>query len=356
MSAITLTRVEKRYGAATALKPTDLSVQEGEFMTLLGPSGSGKTTLLNIVAGITSSTGGQVHFGDVEVSALSTRERNLGMVFQGYALMPHMTVFDNVAFPLQVRGMSRAEIERRVMESLELVSMQAFAGRRPRELSGGQQQRVSIARCLVYRPSIVLMDEPLGALDKKLRAQLQAEIKRLHREVGFTALYVTHDQEEALSLSDRICLMHDGGVVQVSPPAQMYFQPQSILAADFIGESNLFDAVVMHSGAATALQALGTQVAGQRSELPAGARVTVLLRPESLRLLRAGDGAPNVAAGTVADRLFLGDHVRITLRMQDGTRLTLKQSSADAAAAPSLEDSVLVGWESDNAILLAGRA
>lgn len=354
MSAITLTQVTKTYGAVTALRPTDLAIRSGEFMTLLGPSGSGKTTLLNIIAGITSASGGEVRFGDVDVTQLPTKERRLGMVFQNYALMPHMSVFDNVAFPLRIRAVGRAEVKKRVMETLALVSMERFAERKPRELSGGQQQRVSIARCLVYRPAIVLMDEPLGALDKKLRTQLQFEIKRLHRELRFTTLYVTHDQEEALSLSDRICLMHDGGIAQLSSPTDMYHQPESVVAADFIGESNLIDAVVTQSGARTVVRAFAnTEILVSPSAIEPGARTTVLVRPECVRILRGDDAAPNRLDGIVSDLLFLGDHVRIAVAIGGESRMMVKQSSAVGSQLPRLGDAVAVGWEPESAVLLA---
>ncbi|MBE2274854.1 MAG: ATP-binding cassette domain-containing protein, partial [Rhodobacteraceae bacterium] len=215
---VRLDRITKRYGVFTALHETELAVRKGEFLTLLGPSGSGKTTLLNAIAGMAIPTSGKVWIDGRDMTVLPPEKRGIGMVFQSYALMPHMTVFDNIAYPLKVRKVAKDEIRRRVTEVLEMVRLPNLALRKPKELSGGQQQRVSIARCLVYNPSLILMDEPLGALDKKLREQMQLEIKRLHVELGITMIYVTHDQEEALNMSDRIMLMNGGRVEQLGSP------------------------------------------------------------------------------------------------------------------------------------------
>ncbi|MGL3210590.1 ABC transporter ATP-binding protein [Bradyrhizobium sp. BR 1433] len=229
--------LRKSYGSAVALDKINLSIATGEFLTLLGPSGSGKTTLLNIVSGMVVPTSGAVLIDGHDVTNIPARDRNLGMVFQNYALMPHMTVFDNVAFPLRMRKFAKKDVERHVMAALDLVRLRDFAQRKPKELSGGQQQRVSIARCLVYKPKLILMDEPLGALDKKLRHQLQFEIKKIHQELGVTILYVTHDQEEALVLSDRICVMNHARVEQVGTPNDLYFRPTNEFVADFLGDS-----------------------------------------------------------------------------------------------------------------------
>ncbi len=355
MSAITLQGIAKRYAGQAALAPTDLAVESGEFMTLLGASGSGKTTLLNIVAGILAPSAGRVLFGGVDVTDRPARERNLGMVFQNYALMPHLSVFENVAFPLRVRRMTRDEVRRRVMETLSLVAMDTYAERKPKALSGGQQQRVSIARCLVYRPPIVLMDEPLGALDKRLRSQLQGEIKRLHRDIGFTALYVTHDQEEALSLSDRICLMDKGSVVQVSPPADIYHRPNTALTADFVGESNLIDATVVAAGPHGSLRLpAGVEVRATVEQAVAGGGVTLLLRPEAVRLLRGDESEGNVLPGTVRYRGFFGDHVRLQVETA-GTVLTVRHPSLPEAAVPEPGSRVRVGWAVDHALVLPKR-
>ena len=225
---IELDGVAKSYGDVHALRRTDLSIAKGEFVTLLGPSGSGKSTLLNLIAGMIAPSAGRIVIDGRDATTLPTNQRGLGMVFQNYALMPHMTVFENIAFPLQVRRLPKAEIRRKVAEALDLIQLGHVADRRPRELSGGQQQRVSLARCIVYNPALILMDEPLGALDKKLREQMQLEIKRLHAELGITMLYVTHDQDEALTMSDRIVLMNGGRIEQQGTPDALYFKPETV--------------------------------------------------------------------------------------------------------------------------------
>jgi putative spermidine/putrescine transport system ATP-binding protein len=229
----------KRYGSFTALAPTDLEVAEGEFLTLLGPSGSGKTTLLSLIAGLSVPDGGRLRIAGQDATFAAPHERDVGMVFQNYALFPHMTIAENIAFPLKMRRVDNATAAKRALQALELVRLPHVATRFPKELSGGQQQRIALARCLVYEPSIVLMDEPLGALDKKLRDQMQLEIKRIHRGTGATIVYVTHDQEEAMTMSDRICLMNGGRIEQLGTPSDLYFRPKTLFVADFIGESNL---------------------------------------------------------------------------------------------------------------------
>lgn len=209
----------------------------GEFLTLLGPSGSGKSTILNLISGATGVTSGRIFIDGRDVTEVPARERGIGMVFQNYALMPHMNVFDNVAYPLKIRRFPKAEIADKVRDVLARVGLTSFEARKPRQLSGGQQQRVGIARCIVYSPKIILMDEPLGALDKNMRDQMQEEIKRLHTELGTTIVYVTHDQEEALNLSDTVCLMESGRVAQIGPPEELYFSPANTFAAQFIGRS-----------------------------------------------------------------------------------------------------------------------
>ena len=243
-SSLKITGLSKRYGDVVALAPTDLEVAQGEFLTLLGPSGSGKTTLLSLIAGLATPDGGQLLIDGKDATYGAPYERDIGMVFQNYALFPHMTVAENIAFPLKMRKVDAASARKRAAEALELVRLPHVAQRFPRELSGGQQQRIALARCLVYRPAIVLMDEPLGALDKKLRDQMQLEIKRIHRELKTTIVYVTHDQEEAMTMSDRICLMNHGKIEQLGTPSELYFRPRTLFVADFLGESNLLEGTV----------------------------------------------------------------------------------------------------------------
>ncbi len=236
--SLCLTSLSKRYGAFTAVDNVNLQIEKGEFLTLLGPSGSGKTTLLMMIAGFQDISEGDILLGGVSIAQTPAEKRNFGMVFQGYALFPHMSVHDNIAYPLSVRRRPKAEIDARVAEMLDLVRLNGFAKRLPKELSGGQQQRVALARALCFAPPVLLLDEPLGALDKKLRVEVQAQLKEIHRRVGTTFVYVTHDQEEALSMSDRIVIMQNGRIEQVGTPADLYQNPKTAFAASFLGKSN----------------------------------------------------------------------------------------------------------------------
>ena len=295
-SSLRIAKLAKRYGEFVALAPTDLEVPEGEFLTLLGPSGSGKTTLLSLIAGLVHPDEGQVLINDADVTYSAPYERDIGMVFQNYALFPHMTIEENIAFPLRMRKIADAEARRRVSEVLELVHLPHVAKRTPRELSGGQQQRIALARCLVYRPSIVLMDEPLGALDKKLRDQMQLEIKRIHRELRTTIVYVTHDQEEAMTMSDRICLMNAGRIEQLGTPDDLYFRPASLFVADFLGESNLLPARISRVSPddldiIVAERPLPACATGNGSTFTAGQDVKVMVRPQNLSVSADHDGS-----------------------------------------------------------------
>src|SRR5471030_3114367 len=284
-SNLQITGLCKRYGAFVARAPTDLDVDQGEFLTLLGPSGSGKTTLLSLIAGLAQPDDGQVRINGIDVTYGAPYERDIGMVFQNYALFPHMTVAENISFPLQMRKTDAKATREKVMQALEMVHLPHVAGRYPRELSGGQQQRIALARCMVYRPSIILMDEPLGALDRKLRDQMQFEIKRIHRSVGTTFIYVTHDQSEALTMSDLVVLMHQGRIAQTGPPRELYCEPASVFVADFIGDSNLLNGRVTAIEDDTVMVALDAGAAimvprrGNLTLAP-GRRVAVVLRPE----------------------------------------------------------------------------
>ena len=290
-SNLTISGLCKRYGDFTALAPTDLEVATGEFLTLLGPSGSGKTTLLSLIAGLSQPDEGSMLINGVDVTYGAPYERDIGMVFQNYALFPHMTVEDNIAFPLKMRGIGAVQARKQAQEALEMVRLPQVGKRFPKELSGGQQQRIALARCMVYRPAIILMDEPLGALDKKLRDHMQLEIKRIHRELGTTIVYVTHDQEEAMTMSDRICLMNGGRIEQLGTPADLYFRPRTLFVADFLGESNLFESTV------SGVTAEGVTLALDHGRVPAsaamngvalapGQQVRVLVRPQNLEVRR----------------------------------------------------------------------
>jgi putative spermidine/putrescine transport system ATP-binding protein len=299
----------KSYGGVAALEPVSLAVRRGEFLTLLGPSGSGKTTLLMMIAGLVDPSDGRILIDGADVTAQPAYRRDIGVVFQSYALFPHLSVFDNVAFPLEMRRLPKAEIRRAVTSALDLVRLGPYADRRPRELSGGQQQRVAFARAIVFQPSIVLMDEPLGALDKRLRDELKLEIRRLHRELGATIVYVTHDQDEAMLLSDRICLMNRARIAQLGTPGTLYTRPVSRFAAEFLGESNILSAT-----AEGGLLRLADGQTVVTRDAAAGA-VEVLIRPERLILARSGQPGLAAVVETVID---LGGVRQIFLRTAGG--------------------------------------
>ena len=314
---VTLERVAKSYGAFTALHPTDLSVLEGEFVTLLGPSGCGKTTTLRMIAGLEEASSGRVSIAGVDVTRHPPYRRPVNTVFQDYALFPHMSVADNIAYGLSVKSnnIPKSERQARVGEALSMVGLDGMAHRRPGELSGGQRQRVAMARAIVRRPRVLLLDEPLSALDVKLREGMQVELKRLHRELGITFLMVTHDQTEALGLSDRIVVMNAGRIAQVGSPTELYDTPASPYVADFIGAANLLEAeVVARQGEAIALRlGDGTLIRSLRGgNIPALAKKVVAgIRPE--RLLAAAPPGGNEISLTVKESLFHGDRLRLEL-------------------------------------------
>ncbi len=314
----------KRYGEMVALHPTDLSIEAGEFLTLLGPSGSGKTTLLNLIAGYVTPSGGRLFIGPREVTALPARQRNIGMVFQNYALFPHMTVAENVAYGLKVRRRPAPEIQRRVDAALALVELGGYGHRAIQQLSGGQQQRVALARALVIEPDVLLMDEPLGALDRQLRRNVQLELRRLHEEHRRTTLYVTHDQEEALILSDRVAVMRQGRIEQIGPVADLYANPLNTFVASFIGESNLLPATLLSQEDGQAqieVPALRQSLRVPISErIPSGRAVKLLIRPEHLTL---DDSGP--LAAVVQEVVYLGELTALRLQLESGADLWLRR-------------------------------
>jgi putative spermidine/putrescine transport system ATP-binding protein len=337
--------VEKSYdGHTLAVRGLTLDVLQGEFLTLLGPSGSGKTTTLNMLAGFERPTRGQILLGGRSVDRLPPYERNIGMVFQNYALFPHMTVGENVAFPLSVRRIPHRTIAERVQRALAMVRLEAFSERRPAQLSGGQQQRIALARALVFEPSLVLMDEPLGALDKKLREQMQIEIKLLHERLGLTVVYVTHDQSEALTMSDRIAVFHDGQVIQQGTPAALYSSPRDAFVAGFIGENNMLSGTVatIADGHVRVLLAGDLQVIATAVEkLDRGADVVVAVRPEAVRVSSDPDGLENACHALVTSRIYLGDHQRLLAEIDSGHTVAAKvPASSDLVAGAS----VFVSW------------
>ena len=346
-------RLRKTYGSVIALHETSLEVTEGEFVTLLGPSGSGKTTLLQAVAGLLEADGGRIWINGVDTTNVPPHKRDLGMVFQNYALFPHLSVFENIAFPLRMRGLSSQEINKRVRDALALVRLTELEMRLPRQLSGGQQQRIALARCVVYRPSIVLMDEPLGALDKKLRERMQYEIKRIHAELGVTILYVTHDQEEAMTMSDRICLMRNGRIEQIGTPGSLYHEPSSVFAADFLGESNLLPCRYVSQGAVE-LEDDSTLslVVCDRPGISSGQKLRCLVRPESVRLLGDAQRADNEMRATVSDSALAGGVTRYRLRLARGTEVLATVLSSGPSSRYARGAEVRVGFDRIDARLL----
>jgi putative spermidine/putrescine transport system ATP-binding protein len=337
--------VDKSYdGRTLAVRALTLDVAQGEFLTLLGPSGSGKTTTLNMLAGFERPTRGEILLGGRPVDRLPPYERNIGMVFQNYALFPHMTVGENVAFPLSVRRMPRARIAECVQRALAMVRLEPFAERRPAQLSGGQQQRIALARALVFEPSLVLMDEPLGALDKKLREHMQIEVKLLHERLGLTVVYVTHDQSEALTMSDRIAVFHDGRVMQQGTPDALYSQPHDAFVAGFIGENNILSgtAQLIANGHVRVALGGGLQImATAVGELHHGAETLVAVRPESVHLSTGLDGGDNTCRALVTSRIYLGDHQRLLTEIGNGHTITVKVPAGIGAIAG---ESVILSW------------
>jgi putative spermidine/putrescine transport system ATP-binding protein len=346
MAYLELENVTKDFGAFAALKGISLSVEEGEFVSILGGSGCGKTTTLRIVAGFEQATSGGVRLGGRDLSPIPPEKRELGFVFQHYALFPNMTVRRNISFGLKGTGLSRAETDKRVDDLLSLVRMEEFGHRYPRELSGGQQQRVALARALARRPKVLLLDEPLSALDAKIRVHLRGELRAIQRDLGVTTLYVTHDQEEALSLSDRVVLMKDGAIEQIGTPSELYNRPATEYAASFIGTVNSLDGrLVDPAGGEVSVGGISVKL-GRPLSGPAGRPLRLLLRPESLVLAAgaAGDGFP-VLPGRLIDLRFLGAVVRSVVELDGARGTVLVDSFNEAADPPRIGAEVSVGFD-----------
>ena len=319
-------KISKRYshpvkGEIYAARDVSLSVKPGEFLTLLGPSGCGKTTTLRMIAGFEKPDGGSIYIGEADVTRLSANKRNIGFVFQNYALFPHLSVFENIAYGLQVRGKTPAEIRRDVADVLDLVGLAGFEKQFPAQMSGGEQQRVAVARAIVIKPQVLLFDEPLSNLDAKLRIQMRSEIHGLQRRLSITTIYVTHDQEEAMAVSDRICVMNQGSLVQDGSAEDLYYRPANPFVAQFIGRVNMVKARVLDAdGEALFVEALGARIRVHPGLLrpAAGASVTLVLRPESVDLVRPA--SPDGPAGEVLSRVFLGEKIEYIIRCGE-TRL-----------------------------------
>ncbi|WP_187968494.1 ABC transporter ATP-binding protein [Aquibium microcysteis] len=350
---ISVNKVTKTYGRFHALDSVDLDVRSGEFLTLLGPSGSGKTTLLMVLAGFNRPDSGSVLFGDREVVRLAPHKRDVGMVFQSYALFPHMDVAGNIGFPLRLRGVARGEIARRVEQALETVKLGGYGSRRIEQLSGGQRQRVALARAIVFEPRILLMDEPLSALDKQLREHMQVELRQLHEKLGMTTVYVTHDQREALTMSDRIAVIDKGRIMQLDTPRRIYERPSCRFVAEFVGES-AFLPVAVSQGIAT-LDGAPLKL-GDGVEAPDGA-MFLMVRPEKLRILPGGQQSGpdvNVLAGRVARFIYQGESFVLDVDLPSGKAVSVRgmTSSAAMASLPQTGDPVQLALDRGDTFLV----
>jgi len=344
--------VQKSYdGEILVVKDLNLNVARGEFLTMLGPSGSGKTTCLMMLAGFEPATHGEIFLDNEPINNVPPHKRGIGMVFQNYALFPHMTVAENLAFPLEVRKTSKSEIETRVNKALDMVQLGAFGNRRPAQLSGGQQQRVAVARALVFDPVLVLMDEPLGALDKQLREQMQYEIKHIHENLGVTVVYVTHDQSEALTMSNRVAVFNDGVIQQLAPPDELYERPDNAFVAQFIGENNTLVGDIKEINGDTAtvnvngsvIRALNVNTKG------VGNKTTLSIRPERVMVNPSNEGDyPNVFKANIEELIYLGDHIRTRASVCGDDEFVVKVANASALSAIKKGTEVTFGWSMED--------
>ncbi len=347
--SLRLVRLGKRYGQFEAVRDVSVGIEPGEFVSFLGPSGSGKTTTLMMIAGFETPTSGDVFVGDTNITNLPVHKRNIGVVFQSYALFPHLSVFENVAFPLKMRALAEAEIRSSVLDALELVQLGGYETRMPHELSGGQQQRVALARSLVFKPGVILMDEPLGALDKQLREYMQIELKRIQKSLGTTVIFVTHDQSEALTMSDRIMVMNDGVIAQMGTPEEIYEDPRTKFVASFIGESNFLDAALtgqegdvcrLDVGGIALKSRLPSQVLGKT------AAVTLMVRPEKIFPVTEKNTADNVVEAVIDDVMYWGNFIKYRTYLKAAPGMTLSSSVLYHADSPKFKegDTVSLGW------------
>jgi putative spermidine/putrescine transport system ATP-binding protein len=353
-ASLRLEAVEKKYGGLAALVRTDLDVRPGEFFGLIGPSGSGKSTLLGMIAGFVPPSGGRILLNGNDIVSLPPYRRHLGMVFQNYALFPHMTVAENIAFPLRMRKLPRGDIETRVQRMLDIVRLAGLGERSPAQLSGGQQQRVALARAASYDPSLLLMDEPLGALDKNLREEMQYEIKRFHREIGATVLYVTHDQDEAATMSDRIAILNHGRIAQIGRPRELYETPASAFVASFLGEANLFEVAALSQSAPPRLRVETkdglTLSASQGAHFDGGSVVCV--RPEAIQIAKNAGGAANALGGRVIDVVYTAGSLRYRVEVTGGRVVLVRRPLHRQSAIMDVGSPVYLTWDVSDTILV----
>ena len=345
--------VQKSYdGEVLVVKDLNLDIASGEFVTMLGPSGSGKTTCLMMLAGFEPATHGEIYLNGTPINNVAPHKRGIGMVFQNYALFPHMTVAENLAFPLEVRRMGKADCEAKVKRALEMVELGEFGNRRPAQLSGGQQQRVAVARALVFDPELILMDEPLGALDKQLREQMQYEIKHIHDSLGVTVVYVTHDQSEALTMSDRIAVFNDGVIQQISTPDDLYERPQNSFVAQFIGENNKLSGTVKSvgkNGDCTVAMDTGETVRATAVNIGAkGERTMMSLRPERVEINPAKGSMPNILTGKIEELIYLGDHIRTRMSVAGHADFIVKVPNTYGHEPLAEGKTAKVGWNTSD--------
>ena len=345
-------KVDKSYdGKVLVVKDLNLDIAEGEFITMLGPSGSGKTTCLMMLAGFETPTNGEIYLDGNPISNIPPHKRGIGMVFQNYALFPHMTVYENLAFPLKVRKFSKDETDKKVEKALSMVSLSGFGSRMPGQLSGGQQQRVAVARALVFDPAVVLMDEPLGALDKNLRESMQYEIKHIHESIGVTVVYVTHDQSEALTMSNRIAVFNDGKVQQLSSPDKLYEEPVNSFVAEFIGENNTFQGEVtdISNDKCKIKLETGDEILANPIRIKSkGEKSIVSLRPERA-IIDPNEKMDNKFTGKIEEVIYHGDHTRVRLNLLDNKEFILKVPNSSARMDIKLGNDIKVGWNSFDA-------
>ncbi|WP_199614367.1 ABC transporter ATP-binding protein [Paenibacillus alkalitolerans] len=349
---VAVEKVMKQYGNFSALMPTSVEIRNGEFFTILGPSGSGKTTLLKLISGFETPTNGSVYIGSEDVTNAPPHKRNIGMVFQNYALFPHMTVRENIAFPLRMRKVPKAAMKKKVDEALELVQLKAYENRYPAQLSGGQRQRVALARAVVFDPPVLLLDEPLGALDKQLRLQMQMEIKKLQEKLKITTISVTHDQEEALTMSDRICIINEGKVEQIGTPRQIYEHPDNQFVAEFIGETNLIHGqVVGWDHGIAAIKTMTGEIFHAVSADKDLTKVTFAIRPETISIVSPQHAIDTRWRGKVHEIVYIGESCRCKLITEKGGELKIKLSHKEIPFVSEGQE-LVVGWEVNEGILL----
>ena len=357
---LTLDKLTKLYGSVPVVDEVSLSLDRGEFLTLLGPSGSGKTTTLMMIAGLVAPSGGTMLLDGRLLNPIPPYQRNLGVVFQNYALFPHLSVARNVAFPLEMRGEKSAVVRQRVRDALSLVGLPNYDDRFPQQLSGGQQQRVALARAMVYQPRLLLMDEPLGALDKKLREQMQMELMRLHKSVGVSIIYVTHDQEEALVMSDRIAVFNQGKIDQIGLPSELYERPASRFVADFLGESNFFSGIVKELRSGFCRLNGGDLSFTGRTEgtLEIGQDAVLAVRPERIRLIAAASGiasTENQASGVVQNVIYLGRSRKYVVRVNDRLETVILQQAEASRSAFGIGERVQIAWRAEDCTAFPNR-